>query len=110
MKKELIWQKKKDTKKKKSYSFRTTNEESKKIDKKIEESGLSISAYMVKACLGPQIISMPHIKEALSIIHEVRNILQKQIPESSMAKEIEITLGIIQNELYKSLCLFQQDR
>lgn len=57
--------------KNKKYSFRVTDDEYEKIEKKIQESKLSITEFMTKAALNQKIVVIDDLKELVLEVNRI---------------------------------------
>lgn len=93
-------EKKTDSKKTISISFRTTPEIANTINDKAKQSGLKKCDYINDACRQRPIIVIEKGTEILQIIQDARNILRK-LPANDSSGKINIQLGKVLRHLGK---------
>ena len=102
MKKAPIWERKTNTTKVKTISFKVTAKEQEQIIKAAHRAGMSQSDYIRTACLEERIVVIPEGREILTTMQEIRNLIRplNAIPTT---EAIEWQLSQITTKLHSYL-------
>lgn len=102
MKKAPIWERKTNTTKVKTISFKATAKEQEQIIKAAHRAGMSQSDYIRTACLEERVVVIPEGREIVKTMQEIRNLL-RPLKANHSTEVIEQQLSQITTNLHSYL-------